>query len=597
MLWPLLLLAQSPSCKVVLNEFTGIRHKRGDNGRWGVLDERDNLIIPYKYGFTQPLTLDLIKVTNEQRADEKYGAVDRQGKQILPIVYDWLEAAGCQHLQGRKDGVSFLFNAQGKVLYQTPGIWEFQLYPDFHQLLVSSVHPDPVSPSRVITAVLDTRTYKPVVPASKLVGQIGASLLSDVRADDSRKPPVYKSLPFFTVGYPDQGHGGTRAISRFTDLRGRTLFDSVSSYQYASQLGFVFIYRNRRGSPIVTDTLLRPVKWLSNKYATVTWTGPANRWWAVSQGGKFGVLDGTGKVILPVEYQAEHLDYVGNNWFRLSVHRGGDYDFFFVSAKNRVVDLRGYYIETPYPELGKRPFIVTKRSTYKFGIFDLREGFIVPPTYDKAEEADGGIIFFQGKNAGYMDRRGHKGLLTPQCQVLSAFSNGYAVCGKLIPHAARGQYPGAQIIYSTEAYPLAVQYAYMDATGKLVTGYFDWVGPFYGSYASVQKDNEAYMINAKGQKIVVAPGVVLVSYFSHGLAVVRQGTHYGLANKAGRLVVAPMYHTVTTDQVRQGSTVLYSQENKGNNLLPITVPKVVNGLIEVVTDKGQKVHLAVGSSN
>ncbi|MGI4741245.1 MAG: WG repeat-containing protein [Janthinobacterium lividum] len=593
MLWPWLLLAQSQPCDVV-SEVTGIRHKRGDNGRWGVLDEQDRLIIPYKYGFTQPLTSDLIKVSNEQRADEKYGIIDRQGKQILPIVYDWLEAVGCQHLQGRKDGVSFLFDAQGKVLYQAAGILEFQLYPAFHQLLVSRVYLDPVHPSQIIRAVLDTRTYKPVVPTSKLVGQPTAHLITTNWIYNKGKPSTKRRLPFFEVRYADGGFNGTQTISRLTDLRGRTLYDSVSSCEYDSERGLVFVLRNRRGYWIVTDTLLRPVKWLSNKYESVTRTGPDDKWWAVRRGGKFGVLDGAGKAILPVKCQAGYLEYVGSNWFRLITERGGNYDYFFVSTKNRVVDLSGYDIETPPPELGKRPFIVIKRSTYKYGIFDLREGFIVPAIYDKAEEADGGIVFFQGENAGYMDRRGHKGLLASQCQMLSAFSNGYAVCGKLLP-ASRGQFPGAQIIYSTEAYPLAVQYAYMDATSKLVTGYFDWVGPFYGGIASVQKNNEAYMINTKGQKIVVAPGVVLASYFSQGLALVRQGMHYGLINKAGRLVVPPKYRSIVTDQVRQGSMTLYSKKNKGNHLLPITVPKLVKGTVEVEPDKGQNLQLVVGS--
>jgi hypothetical protein len=593
---PWLALAQSSPCQeVTLSALTGIRHQQGNNGKWGVLDEHDKLIIPYTYGFTQPLTLDLIKVTNAQRADEKYGLIDRRGKQILPIVYDWLEAAGCHHLQGRKDGVSFLFNAQGKVLYQADGTLEFQLYPSFHQLLVSRVYLDPVNPARIIRAVLDTRTYKPVVPASKLVGQPTAHLITAAPVYKNNKPQLSRSLPFFEVSYADGGFNGTQAISRLTDLRGRTLYDSVSTCEYDSERGLVFIRRNRRGYLLATDTLLRPVKWLSNKYSSITRTGPNDKWWAVHRSGKIGVLDGTGKAILPVKYQAGYMEYVGSNWFRLTTERGGSYDYFFVSTKNRVVDLSGYHIETPSPELGKRPFIVIKRSTYKYGIFDLREGFLVPPTYDKAEEADGGIVFFQGENAGYMDRRGHKGLLASQCQLLSAFSNGYAVCGKLLP-ASRGQFPGAQIIYSTEAYPLAVQYAYMDATSKLVTGYFDWVGPFYGGVASVLKNNEAYMINTKGQKIMVAPGVVLASYFSQGLALVRQGMHYGLINKAGRLVVPVKYRSIGTDQVHQGSIVLYSKKNKGNHLLPITVPKLVKGTIEVEPDRGQTLRLIVSDS-
>ena len=579
-----------------INESVGLRHKRGDNGKWGVLDEGNALIIPFAYEFTKPLTPDLIKVTNSPGAVKLWGAVDRQGKQVLPMEYDWLEPAGCQNLQGKKDGKTFLFNSQGKVLYQAAGNVEFQLYPRLHRLVVSTVRPDRAHPSRVISAVLDTRTYQPAVPPSTLVGEIGATQLFATVVPDIRKQPGRKVLPFFQVVHPYKDGDGSQAVHRLTDVQGRTLFDSVSSYSYAPERGVVFIYRNRRPPHIITDTLLRPIKWLSGKYDYVQYTGPANRWWSVGRGGKFGVLDGTGKVLVPVKYPGEALDYVGNNWFKLITRNGGDQDFTFLSTTGRVVDLRGYYLESSFEQLGSQPFVVKKRATYKAGIFDLREGFIQPARYDALVPTPDGIVFFQGDSAGYMDKRGHLTLLTASCQALSTFSNGYAVCGKLVPNATRRQFPSAQIVYSTEKGPVAVQYAYMDATGKLISGYFDWVGPFKDGYALVIKNDESFMVNTKGHKVQAANGGRLVSYLKAGVAVAELSGTFTLVNKTGQPVLPGTYKSIATENISQANSTLYTKDHSGNTMLGLKVPKLVDGAVEVVTMDGHTQRIKLGGA-
>lgn len=571
-----------------INESYGLRHKHGDNGKWGVLDERNVLIIPFTYEFTNPMTPDLIKVTMSPGAVKMWGAIDRQGKQVLPMEYEELEAAGCQHLQGRKDGITYLFNSQGKVLYKAVGTLQFEMYPSLHRLVVSKLHVDPVHPSAIITAVLDTRTFTPAVPASTLVGELAARQLYATVVPGLKQQPVRKTLSFFQVPYRTLIGSEGLNLGRITDVQGRTLVDSVSGYNYDPKQGIVFINRNQRPPEVVTDTLLRPIKWLSGKYAFARPTGPGNRWWLVGSRDKFGVLDGTGKVILPLKYKGEGFDYVGSNWFRLSTRNGGDQDFTFISTANRVVNLPGYYVEGNYAELGNRPFVVKKRATYKAGIFDLREGFIVPPRYDELVPTADGIVFFQRDSAGYMDRRGRITLLTSNCQSLSTFSNGYAVCGKLVPNATRRQFPSAQISYSTEAYPVAVQYAYMDATGKRITDYFDWVGPFKDGYALVIKNDETFMVNTKGHKVQAANGGRLVSYLHEGVAVAELNGTYTLVNKAGQPALPGTYRSIATETINQANSTIFTKDHSGNHMLALKVPKVEDGAVEVVTMDNQK---------
>lgn len=235
--------------------------------------------------------------------------------------------------------------------------------------------------------------------------------------------------------------------------------------------------------------------------------------------------------------------------------------------------------------------LLKNQKTYKTGILDPQRGFIVPVRYDLLVRTDHGIIFFQQDSAGYMDSRGRVQMLTSGCQVLSSYSEGYAVCGKLVLHASRERFPSAQIIYSAEG-AAAAQYAYMDANGKLISGYFDWVGPFRGGYAQVIKNNETFMVDTKGQKVTFRQGEILVSYFEQGLAIAQQGQHFGLVDKTGRLVLPAQFNAIETDRNQPGGALI-SKVNKGNHMLSVAVPKFVKGTIEVVAGDGKKSRVTV----
>lgn len=233
------------------------------------------------------------------------------------------------------------------------------------------------------------------------------------------------------------------------------------------------------------------------------------------------------------------------------------------------------------------------QKTGKYALFDPQKGFLLPARYDLLTQVGNGLVFFQHDSAGYLDGRGRLRLLTPGCQVLSAYHEGFAVCGKLVPNASRRDYPSAQIIYSTEKYPLAAQYAYMDATGKLISDYFDWVGPFRDGYARVLKNDEHYMIDTHGRRAVLPGGDTLISYFNHGLALVQQGALVGLADKTGRVVLPPTFRSIKTERSYSGDSQLASFANKGNTLLPCTAPKLTNGSVTVTDADGHERQVAV----
>ena len=564
----------------------GLKVKMDSNAAYAALDEQEKVVIPYEKRPLVVLSQSLVKVSSTY-TNEKWGVLDRQNHQLLPLEYDYLEVAGCDYLQGRKGDESFLFNSKGQVVYHETGKFSFAAYPRFNRFVIAHIEPGPNQRTDAIR-ILDLHTLKQVFaqnPGS------GAELLT---IDWNTTPPGEKRrgggiLPFYKVWTSAPGSGGSKQLTRIIDLQGKVLFDNIDRWVSVDAGGVVYLHSDYK-PVIITDTLMRPIPWL-NGYDEVRRNGPRSRYWQVSRDGKSGLLDGKGRVVLPLQY-AGQFSYVGANSYILSEYRGKTMFRSLITADRKLIDLADYYIEDGIDTtLARKPILLKHQKTYKTGIFDPQRGFILPVRYDLLARTDKGLIFFQKDSAGYMDSRGRVQMLTPGCQVLSAYSEGYAVCGKLVPNASRERFPSAQIIYSAEG-SAAVQYAYMNASGKLISGYFDWVGPFRGGYAQVIKNNETFMVDTKGQKVAFRPGEILVSYFEQGVAIVQQGQHFGLVDKTGRLLLPVQFNSIETDRNQPGGPLI-SKVNKGNHMLAVAVPKFVKGTIEVVADDGKKSRVTV----
>lgn len=568
---------------------TGELKSKSISGGWGIVDAQDRVVIPFDNRPVVVLTDNLIKVS-PTHIQPKWGLLNRQARLLLPQEYDELELAGCPYVGGRRGAESFLFDENGQVLLREAGNHRFMVYPKLNRVVASHIgqngHVDAIK-------ILTLSTKKPVYALNPASGAYPLRL--DLAR--GRGPEKTRFLPFFEVSVSEPGSGGSKQNRRVLDLQGKVLFDSIDAgIDTDYQRGLVYL-RTRTRPMVLTDTLLRPIKFLSYKYNWVSPIGPNQRWWAVNKDGKSGVLDKTGKVILPVKYPGQ-LHYAGNNNFLLSEYRNNVLFRSIITADQRLIDLGDYYIERGIDStLAKQPLLLKHQKAYKMGVLDLQRGFIVPVRYDLLAETQDGFLFFQQDSAGYLDRQGKVRLLTPACQMLSAFHEGYAICGKLVPNASRAQYPSAQIIYSTERGPTAVQFAYMDASGKLISGYFDWAGPFQDGYATVIKDNEPFMIDTKGKKVTFANNLVLVSYFKQGLAVARQGNRYGLVDKTGRLMLPAEYQQIETERLRQSYVSIVAKGSRDNNLQPITVPKITEGMVDVVTGDGRKSRVAVEVAN
>ena len=559
-----------------LCDASGLTTKMNGEGAWAVLDARGQVIIPYARRPVHVLTGNLVKVGHAS-GPPRWAVFNAQGRQVLPQEYEAVEAAGCDHIQVQQGDETLLLDARGQVVYREAGQHLFTALPRFNRLLVAEVGRNQVTgPVRMLELASKREVYSQR-PAAE-----AAPLYLDLTP--AKGPQRIRLLPFLKITTIIPGQSRAQRLERVVDLQGKVLFDALDAGVETGPRSLVYL--RRRGRPvIVTDTLLRPVPALSG-YDAIVPTGPGSRWWAVSRGGKSGLLDASGRIVVPVQQSGEFF-YVGNHQFLLRDYRNRLTHYSLLTPDRQLVELGDYATGRALDStLAQQPVVLKSEKTHKSGLFDLQRGFLIPPRYDVLEQTPQGFLFFQGDSAGYLSPQGTVRLLTPDCQLLSEFSEGYAVCGKLLPTASRSQYPGAQIIYSAQG-NAAVQYAYLDASGKLISDYFDWVGPFHGGYALVRKNSESYAIDTRGQKVNFPGGLVLASYFHQGVAVVRQGNRYGLADQAGRLVLPAEYNSIETAQQYLDYGALVGRQKSTNTLEPVKVPYLQQGRVRVVNGAGQ----------
>ena len=92
------------------------------NGKWGILDKNQQVVIPIRYdnishyysGFTVTL-------------NKKQGFLDHTGKEVFPVQYEQITEYSNKLIKVKKDGKFALFTNQGKAL--TPHSYS-QIFPD-----------------------------------------------------------------------------------------------------------------------------------------------------------------------------------------------------------------------------------------------------------------------------------------------------------------------------------------------------------------------------------------------------------------------------------------------------------------------------------
>lgn len=310
----------------------GLTATKGPMGTFVIVDERNQPVSSPLYADVKSLTADLVQVCQTAvPGPQKWGVVNRQGRLVLPLAYDQIEALGCDHLQTRQGPATYLFDAQGRELLRDSVVnVSFKVSTRFDRILVQyRKYPPSKQPSRVkVVSLRDPRKVYYHGPGNWATP---FSYETQVKGRFTRH-----ELPFLQVDQPTSS--ANRSHTLLLDWNGHLLLDSILTVQYSRGLLFLQLPR----FDVVTDTLLRPLPALSHRYQGVWPTGPGGRWFAVHEHGKSGVVDRTGRVVLPLVYEGD-LTYLGANSFLAYNHRTRSYTF--LSLHRPPVDLSAYYVE------------------------------------------------------------------------------------------------------------------------------------------------------------------------------------------------------------------------------------------------------------
>jgi len=123
-------------------------------------------------------------------------------------------------------------------------------------------------------------------------------------------------------------------------------------------------------------------------------------------------------------------------------------------------------------------------------------------------------------------------------------------------------------------------YRYVDSIGKPIhKGVFKDARPFLNGVAQVQKGDDTYMIDKKGNRVMFEDSLFLASYYDSGYAFIKnQLGEIGLIDDMGNVVAAP-----SIVKIKKRWIVLSKLPNHGYKRSPyssfreVAVPKIENG--------------------
>jgi WG containing repeat len=239
-------------------------------------------------------------------------------------------------------------------------------------------------------------------------------------------------------------------------------------------------------------------------------------------GGKYGFIDKTGKVVIPVTF--DHAARFSGGL--AAVMKGTKWGF---------IDKTGQFA---IPAIYDRAENVVDGVAFvylhdKWGLIDAKGKTILPPTFDQIRDFHDGLaqVRLAGKD-GFIDVRGHTVIeLKYDDDQVGSFSNGRAWVG-----------------VGTDYHSL--KFGYIDTTGAMVIpAKFDAAADFSDGLAAVEINRQWGYIDPTGAN-VITPRFGEADQFSEGLAAVTEGlvpvgmytpAPYGYIDHTGKMVIVPQF--------------------------------------------------------
>jgi len=225
----------------------------------------------------------------------------------------------------------------------------------------------------------------------------------------------------------------------------------------------------------------------------------------VEKDGKCGFIDTTGKLVIPLEYDADRYSHFSEGL--ALVYKGGHY----IAASQRIMD------------------------GGKCGFIDKAGKVVIPLEYD------GATAFSEGLAAVQKD--GKRYLINQNGDIIVALNTRYYYEKTGRSYEGLGIYPfseGMAAVFKDD------ECGFIDKTGKEVipVGKYEYAwSPFSEGLAAVRQDDKFGFIDKTGE--VVIPFEYDWAYsFSNGLVAVSNGDKCGVINKSGEVVIPFEYDSI-----------------------------------------------------
>lgn len=352
------------------------------DGKWGLVDKLGREIVRPKYGVMQDFSegLAVVKIRIGDILDGKYkcGYINIYGEEIVPLKYDDASNFSC--------GLGRVAISGSKFFIDKTGNRQLSLKTKYEQIGKSFEH-----------------GLLPVKKNDKwgYVNRQGEEIIS----------PKYEAIQYFSEGFAAVNYLGKWGFIKKEKL----LLNASLVRELRVKRGDKMAMISQKSIPIASNNIeesneIRVVEVISPKY---DWVSPfINGFARVAKDNMMGVIDTTGRIIVPIQY-----NYIEDNSDGLFAVKSRAYTWGFIDEKGK----------TSIPcELGVAHGV---DDTDHSGNIEFLEYEYVSEDYDYdfiGQFHDGRALVMKQNKYGYIDKKGN--LVIPiKYKIASKFRNGTAL--------------------------------------------------------------------------------------------------------------------------------------------------------------------------
>lgn len=282
---------------------------------------------------------------------------------------------------------------------------------------------------------------------------------------------------------------------------------------------------------------------------------PAERFIQAKLGGKWGMLDQSGKTVLPFIYDFINVDDSGD----ISLE---------INKLNGKADARGrIFIPVSYQSVGTfhADGYATASSGGRYGLIDRNNQWVLPAVFSSIDRFDNGILYaarYKGK-FGVLSLTDKKWVVAPTFFYIGPLAkNGLAPAKTDQTHAGFINREGIWTIPAGQfdelwefgddglaAAKLDKKWGFIDSSGKWVIKPISediiWPNNFNSKGLTFVKIGKYYRLINRSGEFVGSQLYDEVRYFKGGFAQVSIRGKWGLVNEEGKMVLAPTFEAFT----------------------------------------------------